>query len=266
MSRDTRAPYLQALRRAQEAAFDPGQYVGQQSFMRAGEIRELARDAGITDRTSVLDLCCGVGGPGRLIARELRCDYLGIDRDPNAIAIARTRARGLPCRFEIGDVPPVPGGPYDVVLLLETMLAFADKEALLREVSGALGVGGRFAFTMEVGRPLSAAEQERMPNAGTVWLTPLATMRRLLEQAGFAVRQVGDCSASHSAVATALLNAYTADAAAIASQIGQARLDDLLIAHRLWVEWLDSGRVRKVSVVAERTEALTHRRSPSAGR
>ena len=84
-----------------------------------------------------------------------------------------------------------------MVLLLETMLAFADKEALLREISGALGVGGRFAFTMEAGRPLSAAEQERMPNADTVWLTPLATMRRLLEQAGFVVRQMGDCSASH---------------------------------------------------------------------
>ena len=142
-----------------------------------------------------------------------------------------------------------------MVLLLETMLAFADKETLLREISGALGVGGRFAFTMEAGRPLSAAERERMPNAGTVWLTPLATMRRMLERAGFVVRRMDDCSASHSAAAASLLDAYAADAPAIASQIGQAALDDLLAAHRLWVEWLDSGRVRKVSVVAEKLEA-----------
>ncbi len=224
--------------------------------MRAGEIRALAREAGIASGSSVLDLCCGIGGPGRLLTRELGCRYLGIDHDPDAIRIARTRARGLPCRFEVGDVPPVPRGTYDVVLLLETMLAFADKETLLREISGALGVGGRFAFTMEAGRPLSAAERERMPDAGTVWLTPLATMRRLLERAGFVVRRVRDCSASHSATAASLLNAYSADAAAIAAQIGQAGLDDLLTGHRLWVEWLDSGRVRKVSVVAQKADAV----------
>ncbi len=260
MTQHTPEPYYQALRRAQEAAYDPGEYVDQQSFMRAGEIRALAREAGVAERSSVLDLCCGIGGPGRLLARELRCEYLGIDHDPAAIRVARTRARGLPCRFEVGDVPPIPPGPYDVVLLLETMLAFADKETLLRAISGALGIGGRFAFTMEAGRPLSAAERARMPNAGTVWLTPLATMRRLLERAGFVVRRMGDCSASHGATAASLLNAYTVDAPAIASHIGQAALGELLAAHRLWVQWLDSGRVRKFWVVAD----LTHRRLLSA--
>ena len=262
MRPDAPAPYPEVLRRAQEEAYDPGEYADQQSFMRASEIRALARQAGIAEHSCVLDLCCGIGGPGRLLTRELGCGYLGIDRDPDAIRIARTRSRGLPCRFEVGGVPPVPPGTYDVVLMLETMLAFADKETLLREISGALGVGGRFAFTMEAGRPLSAAERELMPNAGTVWLTPLATMRRLLERAGFVVRRTCDCSASHSATAASLLNAYAADGPAIAAHIGQAALDDLLAAHRLWVQWLDSGRVRKVSVVAE----LTHRRPLSAGR
>lgn len=223
--------------------------------MRASEIRALARRAGIAEGSSVLDLCCGIGGPGRLLARELRCGYQGIDHDPDAIRIARERARGPACRFEVGEVPPVPPGKYDVVLLLETMLAFADKQTLFREISGALDIGGRFAFTIEAGRPLSAAERARMPNAGTVWLTPVATMRRLLEQAGFAVRWMQDCSVSQSATAASLLNAYAADAPAIASHIGQAALDDLLLAHRLWVEWLEGGRVRKLSVVAERSNS-----------
>ena len=256
VSTDTPAPHAEALWRAQEVAHDSNEYVGQQSFMRAGEILALAREAGIAGGTSVLDLCCGIGGPGRLLTRELGCRYLGIDRDPDAIRIARGRSRGLPCRFEVGDVPPLPRGTYDVVLLLETMLAFADKETLLREIAGALGVGGRFAFTMEAGRPLSAAERERMPNAGTVWLTPLATMRRSLEQAGFGVRSMRDCSAAHGATAASLLSAYAADAAGIAACIGQAGLDDLISGHRLWVEWLGSGRVRKVSVVAQKSGAV----------
>ena len=36
-----------------------------------------------------------------------------------------------------------------MVLLLETMLAFPDKEALVGEVARVLGPGGRFAFTVE---------------------------------------------------------------------------------------------------------------------
>ena len=103
--------------------------------MRAGEIRALARRAGIAPGVSVLDLCCGVAGPGRFITRELGCTYLGVDFSASAIDIARERAGDLPCRFEVSRIPPIPPGPFDVVLLLETMLAFPDKETLLQEIS-----------------------------------------------------------------------------------------------------------------------------------
>ena len=78
------------------------------------------------------------------------------------------------------EIPPLPPGPFDVVLLFETMLAFPDKEPLLQEISRALPTGGRFAFTMEEGLPLTEAERERMPDADTVWLTPLEEMLALL--------------------------------------------------------------------------------------
>jgi SAM-dependent methyltransferase len=251
-----RAAHGEALERAQQAAHVQGEYVEQQSFMQASEIRELAQRASIRDGTRVLDLCCGIGGPGRFLTRELGCDYLGVDRDAGAIHTARARARGLPCRFEIGQVPPVPRGTYDVVLLLETMLAFKDKQTLVHEIAGALDAGGRFAFTLEAGRPLTAAERDGMPNADRVWPAPFGLMRRLLERAGLRVRWLRDSSASHRATAASLLNAYAADAPAIAPRIGQAELADLLAAHRLWVQWLDSGRVRKLSVVAEKTQAI----------
>ncbi len=86
----------------------------------------------------MLDLCCGVAGPRRFLTRELACDYLGVDARAAALAVARERARDLPCRFAVGRVPPLPAGPFDVVLLLETMLAFADKDGLAREVAAAL--------------------------------------------------------------------------------------------------------------------------------
>ena len=78
-----------------------------------------------------------------------------MDLSSSAIDVARERARELPCRFEVSRIPPVPSGPFDVVLLFETMLAFPDKETLLRDISAALAAGGRFAFTLEEGLPLT---------------------------------------------------------------------------------------------------------------
>ena len=174
MRQDERAPFVQALERAREAAFPPGEYVGQESFVTASEIHVLADRAGIRPGVSVLDVCCGVAGPGRLLARERGCSYLGVDSSASAVEIARERASGLPCRFEVAEVPPLPPGTFDVVLLLETMLAFRDKEAVFAAVSAALAPGGRFAFTLEEGEPLSDVERAAMPDADTVWLTPLA--------------------------------------------------------------------------------------------
>ena len=71
--RDQRAPLASALEQARAAAYPPGEYAGQESFMRASEIRALAEAARIGPGVSVLDLCCGVAGPGRMITAESGC-------------------------------------------------------------------------------------------------------------------------------------------------------------------------------------------------
>jgi len=250
MKQDERLPFVDALHHARVAAYPPGEFVEQESFMRASEIRALADQAGIAAGVSVLDLCCGIAGPGRLITRSHGCAYLGLDYSPSAIAVARQRAGRLPCQFEVSHIPPVPSGPFDVVLLLETMLAFPDKASLLREVSAALAPGGRFAFTVEVGSPLTESERATMPDADTVWLIPLSEMLGCLRQAGLVVGWRQDWSRSHGEMADALLGAFLEDAPNISAQIGQSALDDLVVAHRLWCDWLREGRARKVAMVA----------------
>jgi SAM-dependent methyltransferase len=252
MRQDDRAPFERALRRARVAAYDPGEFVGQESFMTASEIRALARRAGVGPEATVLDVCCGTAGPGAMLTRELGCAYLGVDASPSAIALARERAGAAPCRFAVAHVPPLAPGTFDVVLLLETMLAFRDKDALIQAIATALRPGGRFAFTLEEGRPLTAAERAAMPDADTVWISPLGDVAECLARAGLAVTWLEDHSRAHRAQAQALTDAFAADAASIAAQIGRQALDELLAAHRLWVEWLGEGRVRKLAVVAER--------------
>jgi SAM-dependent methyltransferase len=254
VNQDNRAPFVHALQRARASAYAPGEFVEQESFMLASEIRALAEEAGVAPGVSVLDLCCGIAGPGRFITRELGCTYLGVDSSSSAVEIARERAGDLPCRFEVARIPPVPPGPFDVVLLFETMLAFPDKGTLLEEVSRTLRPGGHFAFTMEEGAPLTEAERELMPDADTVWPTPLPEMLTYLERVGLRVGRQEDHSRSHLAVADALTDTFAADATAIAGQIGRRALEELLAAHRLWIDWLREGRVRKIALVAEKAE------------
>jgi SAM-dependent methyltransferase len=249
---DQHAPSLTALGRAQAAAYPAGEYVGQESFMRAAEIRRLAHRAGVGPGVSVLDLCCGVAGPGRMIAAESGCRYLGVDHSASALATARRLAGNLPCRFAQTRLPPLPTGRFEVIFLLETMLAFPDKDALMRAVACGLEPGGRFAFTVEEGRPLTRRERARMPGADTVWPVELAELTDALRDAGLAVTWRREYSSSHHAIAAALLRCYRADSVRIAGQIGKQATAELITAHELWCDWLGSGRVRKFAMVAKK--------------
>jgi len=251
---DFRHRAVAALARARSTASLPEAYFGQESFVSAKEILALARAAGVGEGTRVLDLCCGVSGPGSLIARSTRCLMFGVDSSPSALALGRARA--VPgSRFVAARVPTLPfTTTFDVVLLIETMLAFADKPRLVDEVARLLVRGGRFAFTFEEGPPLSAAERASIPGGDTVWLIELVAMREVLERAGLVVRSLADHTAEHAAFAGRLLAAFASDGAAIAAALGGTNLDSLLAAHARWTEWLGEARVRKLAVVCERME------------
>lgn len=233
------------------AAFGPGEYVGQEGFMTASAIVDLARRAGIGPGTRVLDLCCGTAGPGGLVARELGCSYLGVDSNAESIAIGRDRAGGG-CRFVVSTVPPLPAGDFEVVLLLETLLAFPDKPALLEAVAASLAPRGRFACTVEEGLPLTASERAVMPAADTVWPVPLARLWSDLERVGLRVAWQDECTQAHRAVVDALLGRFSAHAEEVRRQPGGRGIDQLVAGHRLWSDWLGRGRVRKFSLVAEK--------------
>jgi SAM-dependent methyltransferase len=193
-----------------------------------------------------------MAGPGRMITAESGCDYLGVDHSASALAAAQELAGNLPCRFEQAHLPPLPEGRFEVVLLLETMLAFPDKEALVGEVASVLEPGGRFAFTVEEGRPLTQQERAQMPGADTVWLIELSELTGVLREAELTVSWRQDYSSSHQAIAASLLRCYRADSLQIAGQIGTQATAELITAHQLWGDWLGSGRVRKFAMVAEK--------------
>ena len=221
-----RSRLVMALLRAHIQAHCEGEYVGQESFMSAREILDLAGAAGVDSRTRVLDLCCGSGGPALHLARQTGCRVVGVDRSSEAIHLARTSAehQGLDRRatFIVAEAlcPPIDAASFDVVLLYETMLAFEDKRRLVRLVRRLLRPGGRFGLTFEEGRPLSSAERRRVPEGEDLWLTPEIEFRELFKAIGFQIRWVEDHTAAHAEVAGRLAAALQSDRVPIVVTLG----------------------------------------------
>src|SRR3954468_21060048 len=99
MRQDDRARFDRALQRARTSAYAPGEFVGQESFVTAGEVRDIGVRAGIGAGALWRDPCCGVAAPGHFLPRTRGCTYLGVYANASAVAIARERAADLPCRF-----------------------------------------------------------------------------------------------------------------------------------------------------------------------
>jgi hypothetical protein len=77
-----------AVERARATAYPASEYVGYESFMRAGEVRTLAHRARVRPGVFVLDMLCGVAGPGWMITAESGCRYLDVDYSASALATA----------------------------------------------------------------------------------------------------------------------------------------------------------------------------------
>lgn len=123
-----------ALQSVREAAYGVGGYVGQDSFMTADQILALARATGVTAGARVLDVCCGRGGPALELVRRTGCRIVGVDLSREGLrrarSLARTRGVESSAAFVVGAADRLPcTGPFDAVMLLETMLAVARRLA-----------------------------------------------------------------------------------------------------------------------------------------
>lgn len=248
---------LRAVHPAITRAYGAGEYVGQESFVRASEVRALAAAMGVEAVSTVLDLCCGTGGLARHLAASFGCRVIGIDRSATAAGLAqRSAAHGSgPTRtsFLAADALRLPfTGPFDAVLLLETLLAIPDKAALLAEVQRVLRPMGRFGLTLEAGRPLDQVERQALGAGQLVWLVPVEAFIAQASKHRFRLIRQEDHTALHAATVQRLLRTYEQHRAELIAQIGRAPGERLIADHQAWAGWLADGRVRKFAMVFER--------------
>jgi SAM-dependent methyltransferase len=136
----------------------------------------------------VLDVGCGMGGPGRFLADRFSCAVLGIDLLPVRVDAARAlteRARmGSRVSYEVASATaiPVDDESFAQVWMLDVGIHVADKRALFMEVARVLRPRGLFVMHDQTG-PLPAAMEPVMHGAPFIAPT-LAELIDFLECAG----------------------------------------------------------------------------------
>ena len=219
--------------------------IGQECTLTAEEITALARRAGITAGTSVLDIGSGTGGPVCYLAPELGCRVLGVDVSAVGHAQAEARARdsglGHLAQFRLGDIHAIelPLAAFDVVIGLDSWCHIPQRAVLLRRCAQLLHPGGTVAFYDHVLRQPFPEEQRQRFCA--VWrFADLESPRSYLqavEAAGLQPLWQAETSAYVVRFYTRVLEGYLADRAQFEAARGSERyqqgLERLEMSQRL---------------------------------
>ena len=211
----------------------------------------LARRAGVTAASRVLDVCAGLAGPARFLATRRGCRVVGVELHAGRAASAArlTRDVGLTARVALvrGDALTLPfrHHAFDVCLSQEGLLHIADKAAVLGECRRVLIPGGRLAFTDWVAHG-RLGETERAWLADWMAAPTLQSLdgyRVLLGRAGFAGLEADDLTHEWRTVLRARLARHRAERAAMVTRLGSAWVDDYERLFAFFVALVDAGKV-----------------------
>jgi len=123
------------------------------SFLTPDVFARLARELRIGPGDRLVDLACGRGGPGLLLARMTGADLVGVDFSRVGVEHAAERApRFVPdgrARFVVGDLAAtgLDDGCADAVLCIDSFQFAPDFDAAAREAIRILRPGGRYVQT-----------------------------------------------------------------------------------------------------------------------
>jgi SAM-dependent methyltransferase len=159
------------------------------SFVTNAELELVSSALRSSKASTLVDLGCGTGGLGLLVARSIDAQLVGIDLSPAAVELAAERAASLGlarrARFIRGDFTAtgLPSQRFEGAVGFDTLIFAQDLGAALQEVHRILRPGGRLAFTA-VESPASepAGKLETLIRRQRV-----SDYRPLLDEAGFEV-------------------------------------------------------------------------------
>jgi len=123
------------------------------SYCTKSELDWLRDRLSLAPGRSIIDLGCGQGGPGLVVARPTGARVVGIDVSQVAVAMAKSLAislgmgdRAQHLCADIADLP-FADASFDAALSVDALQLVRDKPAALREIARVLRPGARFGFT-----------------------------------------------------------------------------------------------------------------------
>jgi len=175
-----------------EALLKCMEIIGRDDFygvVASGGVRFFGEKLGLTSESHLLDLCSGIGGPARYLAKTYGCKVTGIDLSEfnHRTAQRKTREAGLDHRvsFLHGNALEMPfaAESFTHVFGSEAFCYFPDKVQLYKSAHRVLRPGGTIAFLEAAcDAPVRLRTEELI---GRVHYESIANYRAMLEAAGF---------------------------------------------------------------------------------
>jgi ubiquinone/menaquinone biosynthesis C-methylase UbiE len=214
-------------------------------------VEALGRRARIDAESRVLDVCAGLAGPARFIARRWGARVIGLDLNPERAAGARrlTARVGLGrlVRLVRGDAQNLPFGPaaFTAVVSQEGLLHVPDKGRVLAECRRVLLAGGRIAFSDWIATArLADGERRRLEEwMAAVTLQSIEGYKSLLARAGFGAIEAEDLSAEWVGILRRRREMFRGLRADTVARLGQARYDEYDQLYAFFVGLVELGKL-----------------------
>ena len=214
-------------------------------------VEALGRRARIDAASRVLDVCAGLAGPARFIARRWGARVTGLDLNPERAAGARrlTARVGLGplVRMVRGDAQNLPFAPaaFTAVVSQEGLLHVPDKGRVLAECRRVLVPGGRIAFSDWIATArLADGERRRLEEwMAAVTLQSIEGYKSLLARAGFGAIEAEDLSAEWVGILRRRREMFRGLRADTVARLGQARYDEYDQLYGFFVGLVELGKL-----------------------
>ena len=225
--------------------FDQDHYGGLEA------VEALGRRAGIDASSHVLDVCAGLAGPARFMARRWGARVTAVDLNPDRAAGARrlSAAVGLGglVRMVRADAQALPfrAHAFTAVVSQEGLLHVPDKATTLAECRRVLLPGGRIAFSDWIATARLGDGERRCLDEwmAAVTLQSIQGYKGLLAGAGFLAIGAEDLSSEWIVILRKRLEMFRGLRADTVARLGQARYDEYDQLYAFFVGLVEAGKL-----------------------
>lgn len=235
---------------------------GTDQFGIGGEagVEALARKAGMTKESKVLDVGSGIGGPARYLAGNYSCQVTGIELSTANFnyAVKKTKESGLDhlVSFIQGNALNMsfPDNSFDVVWGVDAWAHIDDKEKLIKECFRVLKKGGIIAFVdeLQAGEMTEAEKEEAFLCQAVPYLETISGYVKLLEKAGFTILSSEDVSQEYTKYYYDWQDKMEAKKTEIIAQVGSESFNQMRDIFGIMLKYAENGKIGEGRFIAKK--------------